>query len=321
MSQKFVFNKKENRFDVVRLTVGRIIWNVFKFVFLSLLLAIIGYAFYALVFDTPEEKELRSQNRSMEEAQAVLETRIDLLEQVVTDLQARDRELYGELFQTVPPAYRLSDEDTNRLDLAQVDRMSYADLVWNSYAGLSRMESRSRRVEMMFDSINAAVTAKGARPTGIPSIVPLKNFTITQTGASVGNKINPFYKILRRHDGIDLAATEGTQVLAVADGTVTDIQTGHRTFGNRITITHPGGIQTTYSHLSKMSISRGQQVRQGAVIGEVGSTGRAFASHLHFEVINDGQPVEPVHYFFADLDRHSYRDMLLAAMTNGQSLD
>ena len=321
MSQKFVFNKKENRFDVVRLTVGRIIWNVFKFVFLSLLLAIIGYAFYALVFDTPEEKELRSQNRSMEEAQAVLETRIDLLEQVVTDLQARDRELYGELFQTVPPAYRLADEDTNRLDLAQVDRMSYADLVWNSYAGLSRMESRSRRVEMMFDSINAAVTAKGARPTGIPSIVPLKNFTITQTGASVGNKINPFYKILRRHDGIDLAATEGTQVLAVADGTVTDIQTGHRTFGNRITITHPGGIQTTYSHLSKMSVSRGQQVRQGAVIGEVGSTGRAFASHLHFEVINDGQPVEPVHYFFADLDRHSYRDMLLAAMTNGQSLD
>lgn len=321
MSQKFVFNKKENRFDVVRLTVGRIIWNVFKFVFLSLLLAIIGYAFYALVFDTPEEKELRSQNRSMEEAQAVLETRIGLLEQVVTDLQARDRELYGELFQTVPPAYRLADEDTNRLDLAQVDRMSYADLVWNSYAGLSRMESRSRRVEMMFDSINAAVTAKGARPTGIPSIVPLKNFTITQTGASVGNKINPFYKILRRHDGIDLAATEGTQVLAVADGTVTDIQTGHRTFGNRITITHPGGIQTTYSHLSKMSVSRGQQVRQGAVIGEVGSTGRAFASHLHFEVINDGQPVEPVHYFFADLDRHSYRDMLLAAMTNGQSLD
>lgn len=321
MRQKFVFNKKENRFDVVRLTVGRIIWNVFKFVFLSLLLAIIGYAFYALVFDTPEEKELRSQNRSMEEAQAVLETRIDLLEQVVTDLQARDRELYGELFQTVPPAYRLADEDTNRLDLAQVDRMSYADLVWNSYAGLSRMESRSRRVEMMFDSINAAVTAKGARPTGIPSIVPLKNFTITQTGASVGNKINPFYKILRRHDGIDLAATEGTQVLAVADGTVTDIQTGHRTFGNRITITHPGGIQTTYSHLSKMSVSRGQQVRQGVVIGEVGSTGRAFASHLHFEVINDGQPVEPVHYFFADLDRHSYRDMLLAAMTNGQSLD
>ena len=321
MSQKFVFNKKENRFDVVRLTVGRIIWNVFKFVFLSLLLAIIGYAFYALVFDTPEEKELRSQNRSMEEAQAVLETRIDLLEQVVTDLQARDRELYGELFQTVPPAYRLADEDTNRLDLAQVDRMSYADLVWNSYAGLSRMESRSRRVEMMFDSINAAVTAKGARPTGIPSIVPLKNFTITQTGASVGNKINPFYKILRRHDGIDLAATEGTQVLAAADGTVTDIQTGHRTFGNRITITHPGGIQTTYSHLSKMSVSRGQQVRQGTVIGEVGSTGRAFASHLHFEVINDGQPVEPVHYFFADLDRHSYRDMLLAAMTNGQSLD
>lgn len=321
MSQKFVFNKKENRFDVVRLSVGRIIWNVFKFVFLSLLLAIIGYAFYALVFDTPEEKELRSQNRSMEEAQAVLETRIDLLEQVVTDLQARDRELYGELFQTVPPAYRLADEDTNRLDLAQVDRMSYADLVWNSYAGLSRMESRSRRIEMMFDSINAAVTAKGARPTGIPSIVPLKNFTITQTGASVGNKINPFYKILRRHDGIDLAATEGTQVLAVADGTVTDIQTGHRTFGNRITITHPGGIQTTYSHLSKMSVSRGQQVRQGAVIGEVGSTGRAFASHLHFEVINDGQPVEPVHYFFADLDRHSYRDMLLAAMTNGQSLD
>lgn len=321
MSQKFVFNKKENRFDVVRLTVGRIIWNVFKFVFLSLLLAIIGYAFYALVFDTPEEKELRSQNRSMEEAQAVLETRIGLLEQVVTDLQARDRELYGELFQTVPPAYRLADEDTNRLDLAQVDRMSYADLVWNSYAGLSRMESRSRRVEMMFDSINAAVTAKGARPTGIPSIVPLKNFTITQTGASVGNKINPFYKILRRHDGIDLAATEGTQVLAAADGTVTDIQTGHRTFGNRITITHPDGIQTTYSHLSKMSVSRGQQVRQGTVIGEVGSTGRAFASHLHFEVINDGQPVEPVHYFFADLDRHSYRDMLLAAMTNGQSLD
>lgn len=321
MSQKFVFNRKENRFDIFRLSVGRAIWNVFKFVFLSLMLAIIGYAFYALVFDTPEEKELRRQNRSMEEAQVLLEARIELLEQVVSDLQERDRELYGELFQTVPPAYRLAAGDTNRLVLSAIDHMSYADLVWNAYAGVSRMESHSRRVDMMFDTINAAITQPTSRPTGIPSIVPVKGFTITQTGASVGNKINPFYKILRPHEGIDLAATEGTPVMAAADGTVTEIQTGHRTFGNRITITHPGGIQTTYSHLSKISVARGQQVRQGALVGEVGSTGRAFASHLHFEVLVDGQPVEPVHYFFADLDRHSYRDMLLAAMTNGQSLD
>jgi murein DD-endopeptidase MepM/ murein hydrolase activator NlpD len=126
---------------------------------------------------------------------------------------------------------------------------------------------------------------------------------------------------MEMHNGIDLLASLGTEVIAVANGVVTDISRSDRGRGNQIVIEHWGGYKTVYSHLGDVMVRKSQQVKQGNVIARVGNSGLSFAPHLHFEVHLDGKPVEPVNYFFADLSPSEYREMLMIAINTGQSLD
>ena len=97
----------------------------------------------------------------------------------------------------------------------------------------------------------------------------------------------------RFHAGIDLGGRSGTSIVAAASGKVTSAgwAGGH---GKSITLEHPGGIFTTYSHLKRVLVSRGQTVKQGQAIGVMGSTGRSTGPHLHFEVRRHNVPLDPL---------------------------
>lgn len=99
----------------------------------------------------------------------------------------------------------------------------------------------------------------------------------------------------RMHEGIDIAAGYGSPVVAAAGGTV--ISAGWRGgYGNVVEISHQGGLVTKYAHLSSINVHRGQQVERGQLIGRVGATGYATGPHLHFEVLVNGRPRNPVNY-------------------------
>ena len=95
------------------------------------------------------------------------------------------------------------------------------------------------------------------------------------------------------HCGVDLEAAEGSNVLVVADGTVT-VSTSDVIYGNQITIQHADGMLTTYSHLSECLVSEGDSVRQGQIIGRSGATGWATGPHLHLDVQVNGEYVDPL---------------------------
>ena len=126
---------------------------------------------------------------------------------------------------------------------------------------------------------------------------------------------------MEMHNGIDLLAALGTEVIASANGVVTDISRSDRGRGKQIVIEHWGGYKTVYSQLGDILVRKSQQVKQGSVIARVGNSGLSFAPHLHYEVHLDGKPVEPVNFFFADLKPEQYREMLMIAINTGQSLD
>jgi murein DD-endopeptidase MepM/ murein hydrolase activator NlpD len=99
----------------------------------------------------------------------------------------------------------------------------------------------------------------------------------------------------RNHNGIDLAAAQGTPVVAAQGGTVTVNDFDANGYGNWVAIRHPDGSETRYGHLvGKSPIAEGTQVTQGQVIGQVGSTGRSTGPHLHYEVRIGGKPKDPM---------------------------
>lgn len=114
----------------------------------------------------------------------------------------------------------------------------------------------------------------------------------THVTSEYGWRLHPIFKTRRFHDGIDIAASTGTTVVASDDGEVI-FAGSHGGYGNTIIISHGGGISTQYSHLSKILVSKGKTVLKGDKIGLVGSTGWSTGPHLHFGVIVNGQTISP----------------------------
>jgi murein DD-endopeptidase MepM/ murein hydrolase activator NlpD len=114
-----------------------------------------------------------------------------------------------------------------------------------------------------------------------------------------GTFTSPFgYRWGRMHEGIDIAAAEGTPIRAAADGNVILMQSEYESggYGNYTCIDHGGGLSTCYAHQSSFATSVGASVSQGDLIGYVGNTGHSFGAHLHFEVRINGAATDPMGY-------------------------
>ncbi|MBM7568033.1 M23 family metallopeptidase [Paenibacillus sacheonensis] len=126
----------------------------------------------------------------------------------------------------------------------------------------------------------------------VPSLWPTHSQRIT---SQFGVRIDPFTGNPAKHTGLDIAGHFGDSVYAAADGTVSE--TGFTsTLGNYVLIRHKGSLSTKYMHMSRISVRKGDVLKQGGVIGAMGSTGRSTGPHLHFEVLEHGVPVDPKPY-------------------------
>jgi len=128
-------------------------------------------------------------------------------------------------------------------------------------------------------------------------IAALSGIAPTTLGAqtvtsSYGTRADPFHGGARAHKGIDIAAPAGTPVFATADGWVEHAgQKG--SYGILVTIRHPSGHETRFAHLSRVTVRKGQAVRKGFQVGNIGSTGRSTGPHLHYEVRMNGVALNP----------------------------
>lgn len=123
-------------------------------------------------------------------------------------------------------------------------------------------------------------------------IFPLEDTSVEVTNP-YGWQEHPVTKQKSLHSGVDLAADYGTNVLAVADGTVLDCSYD-AAFGYILTLEHENGVQTQYAHLSEFLVKAGDAVRQGQIIAKTGGSGWSTGSHLHLGVLIDGEAVDPL---------------------------
>lgn len=134
----------------------------------------------------------------------------------------------------------------------------------------------------------------------VPAAAAPKAAFITPTWgrltSPLGWRADPFRPAMRQHHwGIDIAAAPGTPVVASAAGTV-QYAGAYAGYGSSVYIYHGHGWATVYAHLSAIHVQRGARVRQGALIGAVGSEGRSTGPHLHFEIRYMNFPVDPLKY-------------------------
>jgi murein DD-endopeptidase MepM/ murein hydrolase activator NlpD len=157
------------------------------------------------------------------------------------------------------------------------------------YAGLERAGGRDLRLmQWTIDGTTQWFEASGVGRTsgGLQQPVP------GALTSGFGYRMHPILGYRRFHRGLDFRASYGTPILAATDGRVAHAGWGGG-YGNVVQLSHAGGLGTRYGHMSRIAVSAGQRVRQGQVIGYVGSTGLSTGPHLHYEMFRNGQLVDP----------------------------
>src|SRR5712692_1029974 len=145
-----------------------------------------------------------------------------------------------------------------------------------------------REVRHINDRLHSNILRLASIPRGLPV-----NGYVTD---GFGMRRNPFNGEGREvHEGLDIAVDFGTPVKATADGLVI-YAAPHAGYGNLVIVYHSNGITSRYGHLSRISVEAGQRVKRGDQIGNVGSTGRSTGPHVHYEIRENDQPVDPLRY-------------------------
>ena len=156
-----------------------------------------------------------------------------------------------------------------------------------SLTGLAHeIDERETEIGQLADLLLRRQLTAQVRPEGHP----VRNGYIS---SRFGRRTDPFTGHATHHKGVDYAGREGSDVLAVADGIVS-MSRRYGGFGNIVAINHGQGFVTRYAHNKENLVKVGQRVRRGDVIALLGTTGRATGPNLHFEVLQDGQPIDPV---------------------------
>lgn len=152
--------------------------------------------------------------------------------------------------------------------------------------------------ELQYEEISKKIEENKNLFESIPAIMPTKGEYIS---SNFGMRLHPILKVRQMHTGIDIVVNTGTLVYAPGKGKV--VRVGRRGgYGLEVVIDHGFGYRTTFGHLSKSLVKRGQKVERGDVIAKTGNTGLSTGPHLHYEVSQNGIKLNPKRFFFDDLD-------------------
>ncbi|TDT63710.1 murein hydrolase activator EnvC family protein [Fonticella tunisiensis] len=185
------------------------------------------------------------------------------------------------------------------------EKQKYYSKLKQDHAALEKMldeeEEESRALSKEINRLLASAPSRGGgntsysgSKTGILKVSDIGR--IPPITSPFGWRVHPILKVPKYHSGIDIGIPSGTPVYAMSDGTVI-IARYYGSYGNTVVIDHGGGITSLYAHNSALLVSEGQQVKKGQMISKSGSTGRSTGPHLHFEVRQNGDPINPMPYY------------------------
>ena len=281
----------------------------------------IFYVLLSIFVDMPAETELRNTNNKLNAEYNKMSERYEELTEVMDNVVARDENVFRKLFESNP--YDLTiDDDEERIALHEsLMDLDNDELLSELNNKLQSAENDKDALTRSYEDMMYAHETTSLSIDCIPAIQPVNNRQLTLLAAGKKPLINPFHRTMREHHGVDYLIPEGTAVFATADGTVQSLSEKNTTHGKAITIDHGNGYQTSYSHLLDIRVKRGDKVKRGDIIAMSGNSGLSFAPHLHYEVIFNGTRVDPVHYFFLELNAEEYQRIIRIALSSMQSFD
>ena len=297
--------------------------------FLLFLMAsgLFGFLSFVVLLNTPyfETPKNRIQKREIENLKlqyAILNKKLEQVEEVADILEDRDNNLYRVYFNTsaIPDEERKAGF-TESKKYAKLEGYNNSQLVINTTKRIDVLQKALAIQSKSLDDILVLAKSKDKLLAAIPAIQPVRNENLKRMVSGFGYRTDPFTKVRKMHEGMDFTAKKGTPIFATGDGVVARADNTVSGYGNHIVIRHGYGYETLYGHLSKYKCRAGQRVKRGEIIGFVGSTGRSEGPHLHYEVHKNGKVVNPLNFYYGNISAVEYVAIAKLANQENQSFD
>ncbi|MGF2412795.1 M23 family metallopeptidase [Ferruginibacter sp.] len=319
---KYFYNTNTLRYEKLVTPLRVKLLRIFGFLSALAVSSFIIITVYTRFVPSATDKEGNLKYNYMKDNYTVLNSKVKTLQQQMAELEKRDNEVYRSIFEANP----LTDSARTKM-IEQKKELEKISLKNEDELGTDiakTLNNITARVAYQFESygvIEKLISNQENKLASIPAIQPVSNKELTRIASGFGYRIHPIYGIAKMHNGLDFTAPQGTPIYATGDGTVTTAGPSTGT-GNHVIINHGYGYQTVYMHMVRIKARDGQRVKRGEVIGWVGSTGASTGPHCHYEVHINGVPVDPVYFFFNDLNAEQYdRVLKIAATGSAKSFD
>lgn len=319
---KYYYNTQTLRYEKQVIPLRVRLLRILAFFSTAIVSGLIIVAIAFRFLDSPKEKILKAQLDKSEEINRVYVQRIIELDEKMKELEKRDNDIYRSVFeaQPIPDSARAQKLEAKQ-KMQILAGMNNSDMTRGIYTLLNSLKSRMHSQEISFKEIEQMVKNKERLLACTPAIQPINNKDLIRLTSGFGQRIDPIYKTVKQHAGLDFSAPQGTPIYATADGVVEIASNLGNGYGNHVVINHGFSYKTLYGHMVKIKAVSGKSVKRGEVIGYVGSTGKSTGPHLHYEVIKGNTKIDPIYFFYNDLSPQQYERILKLAASKNQSFD
>jgi hypothetical protein len=319
---KYKFNPSTLNFEKISYGIRDYTISALRYLFAGLVIGAIGVVLYASFFKDPETARLSREVKFLKGQISELNDQIDTLELFVNDLEEKDDNVYRSIFGAEPYPEHLRKGGIGGSDRYK-DLKGYdnSEDIIETQKRINRLQRALVSQSKSFEEVYELAKSKDTMLKCIPAIQPVSNKDLKRLASGFGMRIHPIYKIAKMHTGLDFTADIGTEIYATGDGVIESIESKYSGYGQHVIINHGFGYESLYAHMSRVAVRPGQKVRRGQIIGYVGNTGTSTGPHLHYEVMKNGEKVDPSFYFYSDITPEQYEDMLKRSANAKQSFD
>lgn len=319
---KYYYNTNTLRYEKLETPLRVKLLRVLGFLSASIVTAIIIVSIAYRIFPSTKEKILMQQNEALLQNFLALDEEAKKLQQQLVQLEKKDNEVYRAIFEAnpIPDSARAKALEQQK-EIQLVQGMGQFELESSILETLNNINRRMTVQEKSYGQIDQFIKNKEELLACTPAIQPLSNKDLKRIASGFGHRIDPVYKTVKFHAGLDFTAPQGTPIYASANGVVriaAHLGTG---YGNHVVINHGYGYETLYGHMFRIKAKAGQRVKRGEIIGYVGSTGKSTGPHCHYEVHKNGRPLDPVYFFYNDLTPEQFDRIVKMASVSNQSFD
>jgi murein DD-endopeptidase MepM/ murein hydrolase activator NlpD len=315
---KFQFNPRTLTYERIDNTIRHKIKSLGSHMITSVLSGLACFVAFAMLFDSPRERILRSENAQLEAQYEFVNIQLDQIQEVLTDMQQRDDNLYRVVVQAEPIPTSIRNAETGQYE--DLRKKTNSELAVSTTKKLNNIKRQLYVQSHSFDEIVDLAKNKEEKLLCIPAIQPVLNKDLKRVASGYGIRIDPIYKTPKLHTGMDFTGSMNTEIYATGKGVVESIG-WMQGYGNTVIINHGFNYKTLYAHLNGIKVKEGTKVNRGDVIAYMGTTGKSTGIHLHYEVHFRGQATNPQNYYFMDLNPEEYDKMVQLSSNYGNVFD